>query len=257
MDKSLLSLSLFLLSVIVAFILLYTAYLINRRKNLSVAIDTAIDESMFSPTRFVIYDKSSETKCDRLITILPFEWYVWACRNELYILNPEGGYHCAENSIPVVQVIGKSFKMSCIELNLDTLLQDYMKNGVRKVVDYTINGRKFTILSALNILVKDWITFHVQTDGSSNEDFKEIATDPVTQVQLNEIHAESLYVNRQDSQKQIVGDGRSLTSHEVLKLMTTPKHKSHTELLDLYTQHVSSPVQPTKLRSRRNRRIRR
>lgn len=237
---------LFLFTTIVALVLISIVFVVNKRKNIGDAVNAAVDGSMFSPTRFVIYDRSTETKCDRLITILPFEWYLWAVRDELYILNPEGVTHCERNMIPVVQVIDNTFKMTCINLELDTLLKHYKENGVTKIVNYEITGKKFTIMTALNILVKDWVTYDTKkmnlVQGADNQIYE--INDPVLGVRLTEatdLNSDEGYLFDRLKPDKLTrtNPGRQLTSHEVLKLMSNEsKHRSHTELLDKYQQHV-------------------
>lgn len=247
---------LFLFTVIAALVLISIVYVVNKRKNIGDAVNMAVDGSMFSPTRFVIYDKSTETKCDRLITILPFEWYVWAVRDELYILNPEGATHCEPNMIPVVQVIDNTFKMTCINLELDTLLKHYKETGVTKIVNYEITGKKFTIMTALNILVKDWVTYDTKkmnlVRGADNKIYE--INDPVLGVRLTEAadlnsNEGYLFDRLKPDRLTRTNPGRHLTSHEVLKLMSNENtHRSHTELLEKYQHHVKQS--PEKVLSR-------
>lgn len=144
------------LSVALLLLFLYINYkskLLNGRR----LIDAAVSDSSFNPTIFKIYDRSTETLCDRLIDVQPFGWYIWACRGELYILNPEGGMKCSLSSTPAVQVhANKVFVNTCITIPFQSLLTEYRKQPAVHV-PYEITSNKFTILSALNILVKGYV----------------------------------------------------------------------------------------------------
>lgn len=114
--------------------------------------------SEFNPTEFRIYDRSTETVCDRLIIVHPFEWYIWAVRGELYIVNPEGGVKCSPNTTPAIKVYKDKFIETCITLNFNALVKSYTakKPFIQK---YEINTKTFTILSALNLLFDGFIKF--------------------------------------------------------------------------------------------------
>lgn len=198
---------LFVFTIVVAVgILIYMRHVRSRVVNLPRVIDRAVEQSTFRPTVFKIYDKSSETVCDRLIVVEPFDWYVWACRGQLFVLNPEGGsLKCQAGTTPAVRVLEKQFYETCVNLDLDTLLRGYTTTGVYKEVPYRIEGTTFTILSALNILCKDWITFEKLDDPSSS----------VTTI-------------------------RTRRSTESLALRFDPTYKSHSELLKHYKLHSSN-----------------
>lgn len=140
----------------------------NGRLRLNALVDRAASESSFSPTVFRIYDRSSADICDRLICIMPFDWWVWACRGELYILNPEGGIKCATGNTPAVRVFSDQFVEVCLSLEYDSLLSGYTTLPC-KIVPYKITTSVFTILSALNILVKRWVTFVDRESDEANK----------------------------------------------------------------------------------------
>lgn len=196
---------LFVFTIVVAVgILIYMGRM--RRRMIAPVIDRAVERSTFRPTVFKIYDKSSETVCDRLIVVEPFDWYVWACRGQLFVLNPEGGsVKCQAGTTPAVRVLEKQFYETCVNLDLDTLLRAYTMTGVYKEVPYEIVGTTFTILSALNILCKDWVTFDKFDDNETR----------------------SPRIRRQ------------IDSETVLRFMSRPTHKSHSELLRHYETHTN------------------
>lgn len=127
----------------------------------------AIDESEFKPTVFKIYDKSSVDVCDRLIVIEPFNWVVWACRGNLYVLNPEGGIICGSSSTPAIHITSTKFIETCLKLNYFSIKDGYMNDVEPTIVPYTIENNRFTILTALNILVTKYITFNVNIESES------------------------------------------------------------------------------------------
>lgn len=188
-------------------------HLRRRAIDLPRMIDRAVERSAFRPTVFKIYDKSSDTVCDRLIVVEPFDWYVWACRGQLFVLNPEGGsVKCQAGTTPAVRVLEKQFYETCVNLDLDTLLRAYTTTGVYKEVPYEIEGTVFTVLSALNILCKDWITF-VKSDGEDD--------------------ASKPRVRRSTLEREIDGDAF------LRRFMNRPTHQSHSQLLQQYELHTS------------------
>lgn len=167
-------LSAFQISAIIAtftvtIILLCYLYLKVKELNVDNIINYATRKSEFSPTVFEIFDRSSNEVCDRLIIVKPFDWVLWAVDKNLYLLNPEGGVHCSIGSTPAVRIYADLFVETCLKLAYTSILSAYKRSGIRKLVPYEINSSTFTILSAINILVKDWITFspHIDTDIQS------------------------------------------------------------------------------------------
>lgn len=47
----------------------------------------ASEKSEFDLTYFIIYDRSTETVCDRLICVKPFDWWVYAKNGDVLIFN--------------------------------------------------------------------------------------------------------------------------------------------------------------------------
>lgn len=203
---------LFVFTIVTAVgILIYMRHVRRRVVNLPRTIDRAVERSAFRPTVFRIYDKSSDAVCDRLIVVEPFDWYVWACRGQLFVLNPEGGsVKCQAGTTPAVRVLERQFYETCVNLDLDTLLRGYTTTGVLKEVPYDIEGTTFTILSALNILCKEWITFEKDDD-----------------------EAPKIRVRRSAGEREIDGDA-------LLRFMNRPTHKSHSELLRHYELHTAT-----------------
>lgn len=145
--------------IIIEFIAVYFIYKFKQIGDIHNVIDRAVKDTAFNPTYFEIYDKSTKTECNRFIIIQPFRWYLWACNNQLFIVNPEGGVKCNPNTSPAIQVFEDHFNETCLTINIDSLLDGYTKNEQPKIVPYEIEKETFTILSAINILVKKWITF--------------------------------------------------------------------------------------------------
>lgn len=156
---------LFAITQVFALGALFALYRANRKTRFANSVNVAVKESAFSPTYFKIYDKSSKTVCDRLINVQPFDWYVWACRGELYIINPEGRISCGAGSTPVIRITTRSLIETCLKLDYDSLILSYQRNAKQRVIPYTITDTKrFTILSALNLMLKDLIRFDVGTE---------------------------------------------------------------------------------------------
>lgn len=143
-------------------------YFVKKQANITNLFDESVRKSQFEPTVFRIYDKSSETVCNRLIVVDPFHWYIWAIRGELYILNPEGGIKCQPDSTPAIRVYTTQFVETCLKLNMNSILKSYTSNIIPKVVPYELDGTTFTIFSALNILMKEYITFDKELDQTTS-----------------------------------------------------------------------------------------
>nr|WOJ45426.1 19 kDa protein [Apis mellifera nudivirus] len=203
------------------------------RLRLKDITNRAVADSAFSPTEFRIYDRSTATICDRLICIMPFDWWVWACRNELYILNPEGGIKCAVGNTPAVQVFADQFVEVCLNLNYDSLLNGYT-NLPCTIVPYEITSTVFTILTALNILVKRWIKF----DSENNK----------LDLKFTTIDDDSSHVRRRRS--------RIVPPSEVVRSMSSSKY-THTQLLDKMRSIAASAATTAKPRHNSDNLLRR
>lgn len=155
--------------IIICLVCFHFMHVFNKDSNINEIIRNASLESEFSPTVFRIYDKSSKYICNRLIIISPFNWYLWACNNELFILNPDGGVRCSIDSCPAVQIFMNQFVETCLNLNINSILDLYVTGKTPTIIPYEIgiDSKGFTILSALDILKKKWITFDIEPDSNS------------------------------------------------------------------------------------------
>ena len=162
-------------------ILILTIYLLIRNKQLNIyhVFDEATDKSQYKPTEFLIYDYSTDKICNRLIIIKPFDWFIWGYNGDIYILNPENGKTaCTENNTPVIQIYRDRFHDTCITMKYDSILNFFTKSSIgsgddktivkKTVIPYEISKdtKIFTILSALNILLKDWL--YLKEESSRN-----------------------------------------------------------------------------------------
>lgn len=191
-----LTIVLFAMTQVLALSALFTIYRINRRSRFAVSVNNAVTDSAFAPTFFRVYDKSSADVCDRLINVQPFDWYVWACRGELYIINPEGRIICGAGSTPVIRITSRSLIETCLKLDYDSLILSYERNSRLRVIPYTItNTKRFTILSALNLMLEYLIKFDDgiktrnepwvrldQADQSLSRTHRELTTTELTEI---------------------------------------------------------------------------
>lgn len=151
--------------LIVVFItcILLLVYLIKKSSTLGVGrlINSAVAKTEFASTYFVIGDRSTKTECNRLITVKPFGWMLWALNDELYLLEPENGPPCSDSMTPAIRILGDRFLESCLTAPIKTIQLMYSSSygALLKHVPYTISGKTFTVLSAINILAKRWLTF--------------------------------------------------------------------------------------------------
>jgi len=121
----------------------------------------AEERTRFKPTFFLIYDQSTPTNCNRLIVVEPFKWLIWAINNDVYILDNAVAQTCPVGSSPAYKLTEDihTIKSICINIMPDALINLY-NDPIR--VDYDVTetsvANKFTILDALNILFKNYIT---------------------------------------------------------------------------------------------------
>lgn len=175
-------------------------------------INEAEEKSKFSPTIYEIYDKSNENICDRLIIVFPFMWFIWAYRGDLYILCPEDGTECGNNSTSAVRVTKKEFRKICLHTKFENLVESY-KRQPKTIVEYEISEERFTIITALNSLLENFITF-------SDKD----NIDSVT----NNSHLKYIYKTK----------GKKLKPEEISKLLFHKSPNHHSLIVD-YQKHYA------------------
>lgn len=148
-----------LLTLVVAIgtVCLCYMYALGQGTSVGGHVKRAVDQSPYHPTVFQIYDRSTEQKCNRLIVVEPFGWHIWAANDELYILNPERAIQCGPANTPAVQVFPDRFVETCLSVSLESIVRVYVGHLVPVEVPYTIDEPTFTVLSALNILLQQWI----------------------------------------------------------------------------------------------------
>ncbi|AYP97938.1 19K protein [Mauternbach virus] len=245
---SILQIGLTIIIVIICLVCLVYMYIFKRNANVDNIINQSVEKSQYHPTVFKIYDKSSETNCNRVIIVEPFGWYLWAIRGELYILNPESGIRCSHGSMSAIQVFATQFVETCLTLDMNSIYLGYINGKTPKIVPYEIDDTTFTILSAINILVKNYIHFDLETstsfsnvnvhhtlanDGNastfqSNKKFHKIPND-------NDIgNRMSRSIVLKNNSK-----GRQLNSHEVTDIVMLSKSKFNSaKIHSAYRHHV-------------------
>lgn len=147
-----------LLLVIILIVLYYKRPI----KILQEAYKTSEEETRWQPAHFTIYDNSTPEICDRFIEISPFNWYVWAIQNQVYILENTSGIICQIGTTPAIKVTPdpKTFTHVCLTVTIDGILSQYTKAPYTIFYDITDSSveNKFTVLDALNILFREYIT---------------------------------------------------------------------------------------------------
>ncbi|UVT30881.1 ODV-E28 [Penaeus vannamei nudivirus] len=141
----------------------------NNPKTFERAIENASLKTQFNTTYFEIYDKSDESRCNRLIIVQPFKWHIWAINGQVFLLN-ESNKQCPLNYTPAIVVpstgtdlSNQVFKDLCINKVFNTVVTSYTDKIIPVKVDYSITELqqtpgKFTILDALNYLFTSYIT---------------------------------------------------------------------------------------------------
>lgn len=151
-------------------VILLVVIILKYPKFIKTILNDAVNQSKFVPAQFYIYDRSPDnTVCDRLIVIKPFDWVVWAINGKVYILDTGFGYTCSLGKSSIIQVSKQKemFKAQCASINLQAIMHLYI-DRTPYIVPYDIKEssveNKFTILDALNILFKRFITLDIDTD---------------------------------------------------------------------------------------------
>lgn len=133
-----------------------------------------------APTYYDIYDRSTETECDRLIIVKPFDWYIWAKNGLVYLLNATNE-NCPITYTPSTLVPASTnlddasynFKSVCLYIVFNDVIESYKNNNIGIKVNFQIEEiqaqrNKFTILDALNDLFKNYIT--MDKENAANVD---------------------------------------------------------------------------------------
>nr|AKH40401.1 putative 19kda protein [Kallithea virus] len=168
---------LLIIILIICVICIVYMYTFKRKSNVDQIINIAAERSTFRPNVFKIYDKSTKTHCNRVIMVEPFGWYLWAIRDELFILNSESGARCPVGSMSAIQVFGTQFVETCLALDMNSIYLGYINGRNPVVVPYEIEGTTFTILSAINILVRNYIYFRLESYSNIKFDSKTTTND--------------------------------------------------------------------------------
>ena len=148
-------------------VILIVLYTIRPTKILTDAYSKAELETRWAPAYFLIYDKSTDTECNRLIHILPFDWFVWAIDKKVFIIENTAGILCPIGTLPAIQVTEdpQTFVHACLTVTLDGLLSMY---GEPHKIFYDVTDStvpyKFTILDCLNILFRRYLTIEFGTE---------------------------------------------------------------------------------------------
>lgn len=245
--------------VIIVFVAVYYMWRFNQNLGVGNILNAAVDKSKFNPTTFHIYDRSTPNICDRLIIVQPFEWILWAINDSLYILNPEAGIKCSPNSVSAIQVDGKQFVETCLKLNLNSILQHYQRGRTPHIIDYTIETPTFTILSAINLLVRNYITFKVNDNISNVKPLPAAVAAAAAQSSSSSLkHTHYSKMNgfttialQQLSAASKSKGSRKLDGVSVVKLVcaTNKHHKynngpGHNTLIDTYRKHMPYKLPP-------------
>lgn len=131
-------------------------------KRIENIYSTAEKNTRFEPTYYLIYDRSTELTCNRLIRVMPFNWVIWAINSDVFIIETTGAAVCPSGTTPAIQVLSDKYSMSttCITVLFQSILNLYP--GKPHKIFYDIEKSavpyKFTILDALNDLFDGYLT---------------------------------------------------------------------------------------------------
>lgn len=153
--------------------MLCVIYYLRPTKILTKAYKEAEFETRWAPTYFLIYDNSTETECNRLVQIMPFDWYVWAINKNVYIIENTAGIMCPFATLPAIQLTPdpNTFVHACLTVTLPGIISLYSEPH-RVFYDITESSvqYKFTILDALNILFQRYLTVEFKSEQISTVD---------------------------------------------------------------------------------------
>ncbi|UBZ25579.1 PIF-4 [Crangon crangon nudivirus] len=133
-------------------------------------IQKASRNTQFGRTYYEIYDKSSSDICDRLIIVQPFLWYIWAKNGYIMVLGTTNE-HCPNNYAPATIIPREvstedeyyTFNNVCLHAVMNNIITSYTDHITPCKVKFLITDiqartSQFTVLDAINDLVKRWIT---------------------------------------------------------------------------------------------------
>lgn len=131
-------------------------------KKIETIYTTAEKNTRFEPTYYLIYDRSTETNCNRLIRVMPFNWVIWAINSDIFIIETTGAAICPPGTTPAVQVLEDKYSMStsCLTVLFQSILNLYPDQPHKIFYDIEKSAvpHKFTILDALNNLFEQYLT---------------------------------------------------------------------------------------------------
>lgn len=161
------------LSIIV--MIITVAILVNNRMSVTAmtkSFQIAEENTRFKSTFFLIYDRSTSDICDRLIIVQPFGWIIWAINGDVYILDNVVTNVCPLGSSLAIRVTNDIITFNTICINAVPLSLINMYKDPQRI-DYNIEEssqkNKFTVLDALNILFKNYITIQFDKKNSTEQ----------------------------------------------------------------------------------------
>lgn len=144
--------------LILAVFLVYKHRLSNKLYN---HIENATERSSFKPSFFEIYDKSTQTACNRLIIVQPFDWLILARNGSVYVIT-DLQYECPIGSCTAVKLHRDQslFKYVCLN-ETSTNIIDIFKSTSRLIIKepYDIKELqsvkdRFNVLDCINYLLE-------------------------------------------------------------------------------------------------------
>ena len=188
-------------------VILIAMYIFRPTKLISNAYRNAEENTRFQPTYFLIYDNSTQTECNRLIRIMPFNWIIWAINEDIYIVENTSAIICPLGTTPAVQVTNDIYTMAtvCLNISLQSIINLYSEPAK---VFYDISEssvpNKFTVLDALNILLQKYITITFEDDVVRDE--RNLATITQFNIDKKRITTEQKILARYESIKKTTLD---------------------------------------------------
>lgn len=226
---------------------------VNISSKLTDFVQHASEKTQFQNCYFLIYDRSTENDCNRLIVINPFAWIVLAKNEKVYVVT-DMQYDCPVGSFSCTRIHKNPdlFEYVCMKGSTISLLENYKNNnrGIYRipfdVEKLQVVDNKFTVLDALNYLFKNYIT--IKEENADEEKIELISgrgyskVNNSTKYTLLNMQNNKTEVSRKKRSTTNTGGGPDLLTHGdgSLKGLTEISRRFHAEKL-IYFQENPKP----------------
>lgn len=166
--------------VVLVLVLFLSGVILFYKHPLSHLMNDMIQETSLRSTHLLIYDKSTKKYCNRLIVVMPFEWYVWVNNNMCQVILLHSPVNCPENTVPLAQIYEEQndITVKCGDINYQTIINLYTQHVTPRKLDYKITSERFNVADALNYLSQKGL---IKTQKSPKTDLSDLPFNVVSQ----------------------------------------------------------------------------